>query len=1053
MKSIVLIIFLYVLIAVNSGDAQVQYQVIDLGTLGTHSNANSININNWIVGTSGVADGFRAFLWQDGVMTDLGTLGGIYSDAYGINDAGQVVGRATLANNESRAFLWQNGNMINLGTLGGSVSRAHGINNNGKVVGYAYDVAANKRAFLWYNNAMMDLGDLGGTQSWAWDINESDQVVGHDELEGHPRAFLWANGTMIPLGALGGSYSIARSINDSGQIVGTAQLSNENYSAFLWQDGIMTHLGNLGGWEAVATDINNSGQVVGYSKNTSGQNRAVLWQDGNIFDLNDLIDPNPQWVLAQANGINDIGHIVGYGSYNGQGRAFLLFKHASVYNPALYNKWIAGETDTIRWTDMGWQFVNIKCMLNVGTPDSSEFVIENFYLADSSAYVWNIPDNLLSYRSKIIIENANNTEEKIESEIFRIKPYVLTRVTADSVYYDYQKARDQWAFSNTDEDMWPAAWYNQFNYTGTDPFTGLQYSQWQGDSVFNKMAPTPHAHMDWISWVNTFTVNACYVDASLGLYSPTATLKWWSTLGNWGGSCFGIAAANALAFGYKEQFQSKYPNFPAFLNPISVVSDTGVKKVVNELYTHQYGNPSLTNDGVKYNIFTPNETLDEIKQMLKEDNVQPKTLTIYNNSGSGGHTILGYELKRDAVQQNLKNVMVYDNSNPYSNNNIIINTAANGGNGAWTTADWPGWGGYKNIYLELTADNYLNNASFPRVSGNISPFILAENELEVNNSMELSIRITDTQGNITGFTGGLVLNEIPGSVPRILKNGSETPPYGYHLQTDNYSVVLNEFAEDTVNAFFFTGNKSFSYSRTGASQNHTDRLFFDGGVSAVNPDAQPKTVKLLNIINETTQEKLFAIRSLSLVQNDSVKIENPDDEKLKLVSYGSQKNYDIELNYVSQNGIGRFGDFSIPLSANTSHTFVPDWQNLETTPLVVLVDIGNNGTIDDTLYIINTVDVEDQGSLLNPDSYNLAQNYPNPFNPVTTIRYSIPQSGFVTLKIYDLLGREVAALVNEEKSPGVYEVQFDGSNLASGVYLYTLQAGEFADTKKFLLLK
>lgn len=1050
MKSIVLIIFLYVLIAVNSGDAQVQYQVIDLGTLGTHSNANSININNWIVGTSGVADGFRAFLWQDGVMTDLGTLGGIYSDAYGINDAGQVVGRATLANNESRAFLWQNGNMINLGTLGGSVSRAHGINNNGKVVGYAYDVAANKRAFLWYNNAMMDLGDLGGTQSWAYDINESDQVVGHDELEGWPRAFLWVNGTMIPIGALGGSYSSARSINDSGQIVGTAQLSNENYSAFLWQDGIMTHLGNLGGWEAVATDINNSGQVVGYSKNISGQNRAVLWQDGNIFDLNDLIDPNPQWVLAQANGINDIGHIVGYGSYNGQGRAFLLFKHASVYNPALYNKFIAGETDTIRWTDMGWQFINIKCMLNYGTPDSSEFVIENFYLADSSVYVWNIPDTLLSYRSKIIIENANNTEEKIESEIFRIKPYVLTRVTSDSLYYDYQKARDQWAFRNNQGDIWPSAWYQQFDYQGIDPFTGSQYSQWQGNFVFASTISAEHP--DWISWVNTFSINACYISTTLGIYSPTAIIKWAANLRMWGGSCFGIAVANALAFSHREEFQNKYPNYPAFINPISVVSDTGVKRVINELFTHQTGNPHQT---IRNNIGlnkTPTQTLNDLKSMLIEDNSVIRTLSFINNNGSGGHAILAYGLDKDPGNPNIYYVKVYDNSIPNSNNRITINTSTNGGNGNWLNPDWNGWGGNRWIYLRNPTIDYLTNPTM--VKGTYqSPFILNSSELQIFNSINASIRIIDGTGNITGFFNNIIQTNIPGSTPFVVDNGSETPPYGYHLPTDNYSVMLNEFTEDTVNAFFFTGNKTFSYSRTGAVQHQTDRLFFDGGVSAVNPDAQSKTVKLLNIINETTQEKLFTVRSLQLVQNDSVKIENPDDEKLKLVSYGSQKNYDIELNYVSQNGIGRFGDFSIPLSANTSHTFVPDWQNLETTPLVVLVDIGNNGTIDDTLYIINTVDVEDQGSLLNPDSYNLAQNYPNPFNPVTTIRYSIPQSGFVTLKIYDLLGREVAALVNEEKSPGVYEVQFDGSNLASGVYLYTLQAGEFADTKKFLLLK
>lgn len=94
---------------------------------------------------------------------------------------------------------------------------------------------------------------------------------------------------------------------------------------------------------------------------------------------------------------------------------------------------------------------------------------------------------------------------------------------------------------------------------------------------------------------------------------------------------------------------------------------------------------------------------------------------------------------------------------------------------------------------------------------------------------------------------------------------------------------------------------------------------------------------------------------------------------------------------------------------------------------------------------------------LNLIAYNLEQNYPNPFNPSTTIRYSIPRNEFVSLKVYDLLGKEVATLVGEKKSPGNYEVVFNAnnisSNFASGVYFYVLKAGNFSATKKFILLK
>lgn len=88
-----------------------------------------------------------------------------------------------------------------------------------------------------------------------------------------------------------------------------------------------------------------------------------------------------------------------------------------------------------------------------------------------------------------------------------------------------------------------------------------------------------------------------------------------------------------------------------------------------------------------------------------------------------------------------------------------------------------------------------------------------------------------------------------------------------------------------------------------------------------------------------------------------------------------------------------------------------------------------------------------------PTVYDLAQNFPNPFNPSTTIRYQIPQDGIVTLKIYDILGSEVATLVNEEKLAGKYEVNFNASTLASGVYIYKIQAGSFINSKKMILLK
>jgi hypothetical protein len=97
-------------------------------------------------------------------------------------------------------------------------------------------------------------------------------------------------------------------------------------------------------------------------------------------------------------------------------------------------------------------------------------------------------------------------------------------------------------------------------------------------------------------------------------------------------------------------------------------------------------------------------------------------------------------------------------------------------------------------------------------------------------------------------------------------------------------------------------------------------------------------------------------------------------------------------------------------------------------------------------------DVAQGGSDI-PTAYALQQNYPNPFNPNTTIEYELPKSSMVKLIVYDLLGREVSVLVNERRDAGVHEVNFDGSNLASGVYLCRLTAGDFVQSRKLAILK
>jgi len=113
--------------------------------------------------------------------------------------------------------------------------------------------------------------------------------------------------------------------------------------------------------------------------------------------------------------------------------------------------------------------------------------------------------------------------------------------------------------------------------------------------------------------------------------------------------------------------------------------------------------------------------------------------------------------------------------------------------------------------------------------------------------------------------------------------------------------------------------------------------------------------------------------------------------------------------------------------------------------------VGTNGKIIKTF--TGGINSSGNNSIKLPESFYISQNYPNPFNPVTNLEFGISDLEFVSLKVYDVLGNEIKTLVNENKSPGTYRVEFDGSNLSSGMYFYKITAGEFTEVKKMTLLK
>ena len=120
----------------------------------------------------------------------------------------------------------------------------------------------------------------------------------------------------------------------------------------------------------------------------------------------------------------------------------------------------------------------------------------------------------------------------------------------------------------------------------------------------------------------------------------------------------------------------------------------------------------------------------------------------------------------------------------------------------------------------------------------------------------------------------------------------------------------------------------------------------------------------------------------------------------------------------------------------------------------ITLKVSNGFNESENIWLINVDNPTSisETSLL-PEAFRLLQNYPNPFNPSTSIKYELPEYSKVVLKVYDLLGREIKTLVNEEQSPGYYNLIFNGAGISSGTYFYRLQSEKFVDIKTMLLLK
>ncbi|MCB0291781.1 MAG: T9SS type A sorting domain-containing protein, partial [Calditrichaeota bacterium] len=767
------------------------------------------------------------------------------------------------------------------------------------------------------------------------------------------------------------------------------------------------------------------------------------------------------WSLGLALRISDDGRVIIGRGTNPQGsleiwRAVLNPAPLQVTEPLGSVTYIAGTEMTVRWNASGIDSVDILFSINAGDTAQVYDDLELGYPAAAGQYTFTLPDTF-SRQCAILLQASEDPSLFALSDTFRMKPYILTRVDAGGNYEPFKLNEDAWNFSNLPENLWPQSWWQQFDYAnGTDPHTGVSYpSSWPGWPMYARAQDFP----DWPLFVDAFGTSQCYSNVSSASYSLEALLLWRKKKSDWRGSCFGMAITSLLAFDDRSTFVNLFPGIPNFQELYFLQNGAEVRKAINQLFLYQWGAPYRAHYREVWQT-PPSQTLFEVQQMLISEERDDRILVLISQDPQdpGAHAVVPYRVAAHETLANHYWIYVYDNNDPEDEyRRFLINL----NDDTWSYLHFPTWGGAKGLSLANPVSEYLQQPQFGKNSAAAGlPLAHAAGLVEVSFSGTHSIVLNNEAGQQSGYIDGTLVNDIAEAVPLIPITGFPHPPTGFEMPAGNYRIKMNGYSDSLAYLSATLDSLQYLYGRNDALAGQRDFLSIAEGVGFSNPDPQGRSVNLLTVMQEAQRELGVELSGIDLASGDSMHTAMPASNEYQLRNFGGDSRYDLRLEVASESAHPVFRHNEIALPGNSAHLIRPDWSDLLNQPVKILIDLGNDGTVDDSIFVAHqTTGTGEPTAAVIPERYELLQNYPNPFNPSTLIRYQLPAAGEVELAVYNLIGQRIKTLVQQHQGAGGYAVQWDGTDdagrpVASGIYFYRLSAGKhFVQTRKMLLTR
>jgi probable HAF family extracellular repeat protein len=1066
-----------------------------------YSASNRCNSNHW-----------EPFRWEGGVLAGLGCLDPDVSNpstyAYGVSaDGAVVVGEGFVEGiPDISAFRWEGGAM----SVVVDDAAAAGASADGSVV-VGFVRTTPFTAFRWEGGVVTALQAPAGPYSRARAVSPDGSVIvgwAGDGVRG--QAIRWENGVGSVLALPpGGVYADAHAVSADGTVVvGMVEDAAGTRRPCRWVDGVPELLG--GTLPGVAYAVSADGRVIvggGAPWDGGGRNDAFLWTpERGMVDLRAVLVNEyglthaAAWQLFKATGVSADGTVVVGEATNAVGaqegwRAALVEAFAMTA-PRADEIVPPGEPYTVRFTaPPDVDAVDLYLVERALNPGNGERVlIEEDVPADGGTYAWDVPEDLLSPSTFLIAVDADDPEREAVSERFRVRdPWYLHRVVGTLQQPEYEPLSFEhhvWSFDQSDENVWPEAYWDRlYHYYGNteigydrfvEPVPDVRYDQ----SYF--AGHTASDHPAWPAFVRAFGVEGTYATLEAWTFNgrlrhqphPQAASEWYyMTTGSeagYGGICYGLAVGLMAAFQDPERFDATWlPTAGGSEDLASVPLTDEVRDAAHALYVYQFGrlqqNEIYLNEAVEP-VVSPRDAVERLKDLFeRDDRDRDRTLMFCSEVDEDGdgdpdddgcHAVVPYGMRREDGPGGLYSIGVYDpNFGNAEAQAVFVDSMAN----AWTYshAYWFGDTG-KGLTLSIPVIYAFEPAStlWPHVfEGNAAgpPLAARGGTPDVRR-----VRIAGAAGALTSSAGelryedGVLTETLPGGFVSFPFTGRASQPDAYVAPAgDAYRAEAVPDANGTAAIRAEGGPVTAGLVQTGAAgSTRTVVALLDDGLAVTGGGAGVFELSAEVVSADSTEIRTLHAAGLAASSPAGLRLTaGAGAETFRLAGAQASATYTLGVRAAAAGAYRAFVHASVPLGAGAVHTIRPSWSDLAT--VTVEVDADGDGDTDETLVLENegtTVSNEPGGPEV-PEAFALHAAYPNPFAAQATLRYDLPASGAVRVAVYDVLGREVAVLVDGHVAAGRHTAVLDGRGLAAGLYVVRLVAGERTFTQRLTLAR